>query len=182
MSFSSQCKASSYLCILNPAKLHQTKSKIFCFWFQWTLIDVWFPPRYPGMLAILISNTILSAPGRVGVTAREHSRNANTTLPQCLGAPGSGRKGLLCTWEQSVVRTNPFSIFAARNKANGFANPCVVLLAVFWAQRSLWGVRTSAFYSLFHPELSTLFSTQLGGPTVFYLTERAGLHLSQCFA
>lgn len=55
--------------------------------------------------------------------------------------------------------TNPFSNFATRNHANVFANPLVVLLAVF--EHSPLGevvILTSIFYSLSRPKRSALFS------------------------
>lgn len=61
--------------------------------------------------------------------------------------------------------TNPFSSFAARNHANVFANPLVVLLAVF-ERRPLCEVvtLTSTFCSLSCPRVGT---------TVFYISSRA---------
>lgn len=88
MSFSCKCKASSYICILNPnpAKLHETNSENVFFIiiipmnFTWHVVA----PRYLWVLVIRSgSYTVFLArlPEREGVTARENIETAGATFP-----------------------------------------------------------------------------------------------------
>lgn len=82
------------------------------------------------LVICLVSNAVLltQLPGR-GVTARESISGLLVLLVLIFWVWDSGPKGLLCTWEQSVVECSQH--FCNQKPCNVFANPFVALLAVF---------------------------------------------------
>lgn len=86
MRFSCKCKSSSSFSILKPNSIKQMV-KTFCFWCQWTLIDVW---SCQGSLGIgyLISKSCCAfdpTPRKRGHSQGEHIRTAGATCPHILG-------------------------------------------------------------------------------------------------